>query len=423
MRKITLIFIITAIVFLLLACDPGAVPGPFESPSPVPAGTPYETETPDEPLIPEPVVSSDGTYTVETHLLCFPDGSDISNAEHVLIYALPVFSEQNDAADAFNANVALYEEELIARITEQPGEGSGEQLTTYVNVEVTKVTDYTNIIFTEETRKGAQTLHHKYALVLSPDGDEMSLAKITGIYDADVLVAQLIWNRMNAFGGITRDTVLQALDIYNGFYLTETGYAVFFDPGVLYEAGEGFKVFELSETEIYPSFVGDVLSVESYRELLPVFSRLAAATLVNFESFDTVPSPFVSAVFIADTLSEDAGPSKYGTRLQLTREDMDELFRSYFSAGQFPGADSAVPSVKEENGLYTVELSEVSHPFSIEFTDAKRENNTVVLTGNIMFGTPGTQDARFVSGIIITLAQAQHAAAGGYIIQSWMITK
>jgi hypothetical protein len=40
-----------------------------------------------------------------------------------------------------------------------------------------------------------------------------------------------------------------------------------------------------------------------------------------------------------------------------------------------------------------------------------------------MYGTPGMQDANFVSGIIITLVPAQNAAAGGYVIQSWMITK
>jgi hypothetical protein len=379
-------------------------------------------------VIPEPVVSEDGTYTVETHMICFPEGSDIESADHVLIYALPVFSSGVYAADAFNASVGLYEEELIARITEQLTSAEGEPPTTYVNVEVSKVRGLTNILFTEETKDGAETFTHRYAVVLSKSGNEMSMAELTGMYDADVLVSQLIWNQIdsesgNTFTGVTQDSVYEALDIYNGFYVTESGYAVFFDAGALFDTDKGPKTFELSETDIYPSFVGDVVSVDSYREILPVFSRLAAASLVNFESFDTAPSPYVASAFIADTLSSSARPEVYGTKLQLTREDMNDLFSSYFNSEEFPGCDSAVSTVTEKDGVYTVLLTEGFHPFSIEFTDARQEDTSVVLTGNIMYGTPGMQDANFVSGIIITLVPAQNAAAGGYVIESWMITK
>jgi hypothetical protein len=427
MRKITLVFLIAALSLMMFSCTAAgtviAPPADTAAPevSPGPAAEP-------EPAIPEPVISEDGTYTIETHILCFPEGSDIESADHVLIYALPVFSGGVYASDAFNASVGLYEEELIARITEQLTDAEGEPPTTYVNVEVTKVRGLTNILFTEETKSGAETSAHRYAIVLSQSGNEMSLAELTGMYDADVLISQLIWNRIdaesaNTFTGITQESVYDALDIYNGFYVTESGYAVFFDAGALFEADKGQKTYELRETDIYPSFVGDVLSVDSYRELLPVFSRLAAATLVNFESFDTAPTPYVATAFIADTLSSAASPEVYGTELQLTREDMNELFSSYFNAEEYPGCDSAVRTVKEENGVYTVLITEGFHPFSIEFTDARQEDNTVVLTGNIMYGTPGMQDANFVSGIIITLVPAQNAAAGGYVIQSWMITK
>ena len=157
---------------------------------------PAATEQPDEtaPVSEAPGISpspaqqqeqAGGQFTLETRTVYFPEGSREADAEYVLSYTLPLFSQDTIGAQALNAALALYEEELTERVrTERLPladrvEGEAAPSTT-VSCDASYAGGYWNIRLFETVSYGAEQEIIPYALVLDEAGSEQSFAAVSG---------------------------------------------------------------------------------------------------------------------------------------------------------------------------------------------------------------------------------------------------
>ena len=298
--------LLAALLFSAAGCG-GAVnaPGATDKPG---AGTPG-AEAPGE--TPE---SADIRYGSRTNTVYFPEDAGDADADYILTYTLPVFMPEELNCAALNAALALYEEELTERVRTERlpladrAEGEPAPCTT-VEFAASSAAGYWSIRLFETVSYGAERETIPFVLVLDAAGSEQSFAAVSGQYEPDALVAQQIYNAIDLdpdayFGDVTPEDVRLALDLMNGFAVTQTGYDVFIPAGVLAPEAAGTLTFSIPRAALYPDCVGEAISVSEYETLLPAFEAIAAACAPNYEGFsDGSPSAYAASAFLTHMLT------------------------------------------------------------------------------------------------------------------------
>ncbi|MBR0026252.1 MAG: DUF3298 domain-containing protein [Clostridia bacterium] len=442
-----------AALLLLLAlplagCDNASAPA--EDLAPAQTDMPAEEVAPDTGVAPPPPVN-DGPTPLEdlpeggtasiTKTILFPEGSSEENANYILTYTLPYFGGSSVKVECMNASLKLFEEELLERAQEEylpiamESEDAGR---TEVSAQVLPARGYTNILISERNTFGDTTSDHLSTLVFNGDGMEESLATaaLAGTYEIETLAAQLVYNRMDQerdkyFADLSLSDIAAFMDPYNGYYVTENGFMLYFAPGTIAPTAEGEILMELAESDFYPAFVGDLLSEEAYVAVSPLLDTLGHHAADGFVSFSGVPGPYVASAFLYETIvsmeSYEAPFAMDGDTITVPYDDFNALFGSYFR-GDFPG-------IYGLDELMTVEDNETVRilPWNAQLpsantrvllTDAEEgeEEGLLSLTGSLVFNTPGAPEPTTVSGVRVTL-QLDDAAPAKCRILSFEFTR
>lgn len=428
MRKGILICLIAALL-ILSACQ--AVPA-SPAATPVTAPTPAPTNASPTPE-PTPIVSLDGSYSLETRTVYFPDGSTDADAEFVLTYEFPYFLADSLAANAMNSNIELYVEELFERVNEEylltAMEGD-DVARLDVKTRITYVGDYTNVIFDERLTFGNKSLDMPFTLPMDKNGSEIGLAEVSGGGDVEALVAQLVYNHIDkerdtyfAFG--SPDAVRRYIDLYNGYYITETGYALCFAPGTLAAEVEGPITIEIKTEELYPDFVGDLISAKSYVAIKPKLDMLASCCITaDFESFDGAPSRRVATQFMADYINGLPYPpqppiSQDGDALIISKAEFDKLYSQMFSSA-FPGVDEMLGSVALDGDSFKIALTDPGEDYRVALESAQATDDGVTLSGSVVYCPQNGVTPETVTGVMIELTGSD---SDGYKVLSFVITR
>lgn len=409
--------------FALSACDalPGGTPGPG------PTGAPDVNITPD--VSATPVISEDGTYALVQNTVYFPEGANAGDAKFVLTYTLPGFLAQDVFSAGANASVELYLAELQDLVREEYLEAAQQkegQSSLTITAAVDAARGYTNLFLYSLLTLGDTQEEQFRTLVLDAQGVEAGLAAVADVYDTNAW-AQLVLNRMaqerdKYFGDLALEDIAQRMDLYNGYYVTDTGYALYFAPGSIAAAVEGPIYLEFSAQELYPAFVKEAMEPDAYAQLLPVLTRLANVVAVEFESFDGVPSSRIATLYLTYAVNSGAGGdavAQDGDILSLSHADLLAIYEEAFS-GAFPGLDQQVGSIVLDGDTCQVERVQPPTAYRLAFSEAQAgEEGGVTLVGRILFLSQSNMVSD-VAGVTIELT-ADPAVPAGYRISAFLI--
>ena len=337
-------------------------------------------------------ICGDG-YTVEVKTVYYPEGSDKDTAKFMLALQLPVFENT-----AMNEAITEYEDELNTRITSEqlPLSERTDSFIPNTKVELSVFRaelpqgEYTNIMFTETVSflEDGESEHARHLIVMDSDGNEQSLASVSGLYSPEDTVAQQIWNIIaddgSYYSDLTQEDIEEHLDLYNGFSVGDEGYTVYLPAGAVADESMGEQEFSFGKSALYPGFVGDVITADEYTQILPMLNAAAAACGPDFTSLSSVPTGDQSVAYCRE----------YWLQGRDSRTVTQEEYRSAY---KFPLSSSLPPEegpgveLKDDG---TVELSRVTPFYGFQPEDAMlKEDGTLTVTGVLMSGAPGTADA------------------------------
>ena len=358
-----------------------------------PAEQPVIDVTATEAPAPEETAAISDGYTVEVKTVYYPEGSDKDTARFMLALQLPVFENT-----AMNEAITEYEDELNTRITSEqlPLSERTDSFIPNTKVELSVFRaklpqgEYTNIMFTETVSflEDGESEHARHLIVMDSDGNEQSLASVSGLYSPEDTVAQQIWNIIaddgNYYSDLTQEDIEEHLDLYNGFSVGDEGYTVYLPAGAVADESMGEQEFSFGKSALYPGFVGDVITADEYTQILPMLNAAAAACGPDFTSLSSVPIGDQSVAYCRE----------YWLQGRDSRTVTQEEFRSAY---KFPLSSSLPPEegpgveLKDDG---TVELSRVTPFYGFQPEDAMlKEDGTLTVTGVLMSGAPGTADA------------------------------
>lgn len=414
--------LLAALLFSAAGCGgavnaPGATDKPgAETPGAEASGAEAPGETPE---------SADIRYGSRTNTVYFPEGAGDADADYILTYTLPVFMPEELNCAALNAALALYEEELTERVRTERlpladrAEGEPAPCTT-VEFAASSAAGYWSIRLFETVSYGAERETIPFVLVLDAAGSEQSFAAVSGQYEPDALVAQQIYNAIDLdpdayFGDVTPEDVRLALDLMNGFAVTQTGYEVFIPAGVLAPEAAGTLTFSIPRAALYPDCVGEAISVSEYETLLPAFEAIAAACVPNYEGFsDGSPSAYAASAFLTHMLTTGNESTAW---LDVPAESYEASFAEYFS-GAFP---MDIPEWGDGtlllDGVYRVPV----HPraaYALRVDEAVRTKDSLIVYGMLLYGLPGTEGAGELAALVLTLAPADTAPLGFHFVSA-----
>ncbi len=349
----------------------------------------------------------------------YPDGADEANAQFRLDYTLPVFGDAFPAFEAMNAQTALYEEELLERVSAERlpyADAAEDGVVPYTRVECRAEAcgAYINVYLYEFTSFGGAEELLPRILVLGPDGARESFYSVTGIYEVEAVAAQQVFNLIDAnraayYGDITLDDIPNALDLYNGFFITEEGLGLISAPGTLAPEGDGMLVFLIDRAAFYPQVVGTVISAEEYEAIRGPLDTLVSACSMEYAGFDSSSPPaFIATAFMTLTLTTGAEDALY---VPAARAEYEELYSRFFS-GAFPSDfQEAGDGTYLDGETYMLPV----HPhgiWSMRIDEAVRTNTGLVLYGMILYGVPGTSDSGELCAATVTLTSSGESPIG-----------
>ncbi|MEL7609904.1 MAG: hypothetical protein AAGU74_10390 [Bacillota bacterium] len=427
MQKRAFAALLALVLLLLCACDATTGPSATATPELQATSSPLPEQTPGTGSF----VSEDGSYSLSTNVVYFPEGCTQENAKFTLTYTLPEFLGGDDRSEAMNDSVKLYLEDLFERVNEQylasVPEGA-EIASDEVSAQISVSRGYTNLIISEHLTIGESLQDHISTIVFDDRGRETGLEAIAGLVDGAPLVAQLVYNRMDQqrdvyFSDMTMEQIEELLDLYNAFAVTDNGFKLYFGAGTIAAEVEGPIWMDIAASDLYPSFVGDVLPAKAYVELMPVIDRLAAASAVNFESFDGSPSAYVATLYMADAVNALPYPPKApiaqdGDTLIVPEKEFLALYEAYFR-GAFPGIDDSGGTIVKDGASYRVEVAGSGSDYHVVFNEAQSVDNMISLKGSIVSATGADTAAAEVASVEVDLVAGEGSA--GYRITSLMI--
>lgn len=414
--KKSALMLIGALLSLLLASCEGAATGSAATALPIETAA----QTPAATAVPEsaPTAGEAQALAYDTVTVYYPEGADASNAEYTLEYVLPVFGAGYDACKEMNASVSAYEDGLLERVASDRlpySDGADGGAYTRVSCNVETADEYTVVIFSEEYSFGADVETMTRALVLGIDGSAESFASVTDIFEPDALAAQQVFNLIDAdrgsyYGDVTLEDVSSALDLYERFYVTETGYAFLVSPGVLAPEESGELTFTVPRQAFYPDVVGEALTVEQYESLRPVLNDLTAACSMEYAGFDGgSPDAFISSAFMTRRLTTGLEDALY---IEIAPNEYASLFASLF-AGTLPeiSDDAGDGTFVSDSGAYMIPVY-THEKWSMRIDDGALDGDSLTLSGMALSGEAGTGDASELCPITVTFTASADSPFG-----------
>lgn len=385
---------VLAMAMLVSGCAQPAESTPIDVTAPV--------DSPAAESAPSPLPEANGGEISEELLL--PQDLPEEEAIYRLSYTLPSFGVQ--ASD--NA-VAVYLDELYTRVTSErmpyadPVDSLPYTSVTYRLQQAELPSGcYTNLILTEEysfgdEQEAQQELH---IIVLGPDGGECSLGAVSGAYFPEDMAVQQVLNVVAYqpdayYGDLTPDTILAALDLYNGFTVADEGYTLFIPAGAIAPEERGTVEISFPHRALYPGFVGDVMAEEDYAALLPALSAAAAACGPEFTGFSGPPTG------------------------QLAEAIMNEYFLAQgvtsVSAADYAAAYSAIFGTSIDGQQLTPAPTGLPY-YGVQWEDAFSEESTLTLNGQLMSGEPGSAAAPAA-----VVSATLHSTGSGWVLDEFEV--
>ena len=377
---------------------------------PIDVTVPVETSAPQPPETPAEVLQTADGYAILSEELLLPQDVPQEEAVYRLSYQVPQFE-----SEASNAAVTVYLDELYTRVTTErmPYADPVDSLPyTKVTFDVQKAElpagVYTNFIFIEEHSFGdeADAEFDRHVIVVGPDGAECCLGAVSGTYFPENLAAQQVLNVIayepdSYYGDLTSDTILSALDLYNGFAVSDEAYTLFIPAGVIAPEEKGIVEISFPHRALYPGFVGDVMEEEDYSALLPMLSAAAAACGPDFTGFSGAPTGELAAAIIGEYFSAQG----------LAFDSAADYAAAYADA--YKAMFGAEPQPQGE-----VIAAESNLPFyGVQWEDAHPNGETLTMTGQLMSGAPGSSSAAPAA----TVSAVVRDTGDGWIIQEFEI--
>jgi len=390
-----------AMALLMAGCAQPAVEQPID------VTIPAETAAPQQPEA-EIIQTQDGHAVISEEML-LPRDVPEEEAVYRLSYQAPQF--ENESA---NGAVALYLDELYTRVTSErmPYADPVDSLPyTKVTFEMQEAELpaglYTNVIFTEEHSFGddAEAEFDRHVIVVGPDGAECCLAAVSGTYFPEDIAVQQVLNVMayepdSYYGDLTQDTILSAIDLYNGFAVADEGYTLFIPAGTIAPEERGMVEISFPHRALYPGFVGDVMDEEDYSALLPMLSAAAAACGPDFTGFAGAPEGELAAAIIGEYLSAQG----------LAFDNAADYSAAYAEAYK------AMFGVDNQGEITSAESSNLPF-YGVQWEDAYADGETVTLSGQLMSGAPGSSSAASAASV----SAAVRDTGNGWIIEAFEI--
>ena len=390
-----------AMALLMAGCAQPAVEQPID------VTIPAETAAPQQPEA-EITQTEDGHAVISEEML-LPRDVPEEEAVYRLSDQAPQF--ENESA---NEAVALYLDELYTRVTSErmPYADPVDSLPyTKVTFEMQEAELpaglYTNVIFTEEHSFGddAEAEFDRHIIVIGPDGAECCLAAVSGTYFPEDIAVQQVLNVMayepdSYYGDLTSDTILSAIDLYNGFAVADEGYTLFIPAGTIAPEERGMVEISFPHRALYPGFVGDVMDEEDYSALLPMLSAAAAACGPDFTGFAGAPEGELAAAIIGEYLSAQG----------LAFDNAADYAAAYAEAYK------AMFGVDNQGEIISAESSNLPF-YGVQWEDAYADGETVTLSGQLMSGAPGSSSAASAASVSAVVRDT----GNGWIIEAFEI--
>ncbi len=357
------------------------------------------------------------SYTMREETVYYPEGSDEKSAQYVLRYSLPAFS--GEWAENANAAMLLWEQELLERVKNERlplADRTEEEEAPYTEVEtgVLSAGSYTNVLFTEQVCFGAETEMSQSAIVLDAQGEETNLYAISGQYAPEALLAQQVYNQMEAsdparsmyYGDLTLADIELALDLYNGFYVEEDAYRLLFGRGILADESHGLIEIAIPSSALYPDFVGEMLPKEAYEALLPALGLLARACAAENRSFEGTPDALIYTLFMGMLFADRE--AQFGLR-HVPKEEYEARAAAYFA--QLPADLNGGDGTALEDGEYRIPVIAVAD-YGLRLDECALEGDSLLLHGVLLYGLPGGADWGELSPVTLRLQKSADAPMG-----------
>lgn len=396
-----------AALALALALAMAGCAAPMEEQPVIDVTAPAETPQQEQPQA--ELVQTDEGYAILSEDMTLPRDVPEEEAVYRLSYQAPQFENQA-AQDAVN----LYLDELYTRVTTEhlPFADPVDSLPyTRVTFEALKAElpsgTYTNIIFTEEHSFSGDSAadFDRHVIVIGPDGAECCLGDVSGTYFPEDLAVQQVLNVIayepdSYYGDVSADTILSALDLYNGFTVADEGYTLYLPAGTVAPEEKGIVEISFPHRALYPGFVGDVMSEEDYSALLPALSAAAAACGPDFTGFAGPPEGELAAAIIGHYLSAQGVSFENAADYAAAyAESYKAIFGAEAGEGEVIAAQSALPF------------------YGVQWEDAYADGETVTLTGQLMSGAPGSSSAAAAASVSAVVKNT----GSGWVLEAFEI--
>ncbi len=414
MRKMALLLVALLIMAAVAGCGKQPYNNDTLSDDPIPA-TPEPLGEYTGPEVIAQTAELGIVYQLVSETLLWPEEAAESTADYMLMLEYPVFSAPAAGAESMNAAVTLYREELIERVVNERmpyadrAEGA-EAPATFVTCELSETGSCVCMVFNETARYGEIEESSLLTLVLDSAGSEVSFHEASGLYEPEAIAAQQIYNIIDRdssdyYGDITLEDIELALDLYNGYIITDTGYTLFVLPGKLAPEDRGILSFSFTRAALYPLFVGEVITIEQYELMRPALIALAASCATGYESFNTAPTALIATTYMNRMRDAAAALAGATPETQTFSTSIPQAaYEAYFTAcflGMLPADLTDGDGTYLENGFYVMPDTPMA-AYGLVLDDAVISSNTVTFTGTVMYGVPGGVDTGVVCACSIT---------------------
>ncbi|MDD4074714.1 MAG: hypothetical protein PHC80_01340 [Eubacteriales bacterium] len=363
-------------------------------------------------------------WQMREELTYFPEGSSADTAVYVFQCAYPYFSgpcevEANRAIDR-----ALEEYRATIQTERLPLADAAEQTAlpyTHVASQITQQGVYTNVCFEDASGYGEEEPERaSYAVVLDENGEETNLPAILGMYMPRALIAQQIYNQIDAadprreryHGDLTLEDIDLALDLYNGFTVSPEGFVLMLPCGTVEDESYGVSRFTVTEASLYPDFVGELIAAADYEALLPGLHTLARACGAETHSFEGTPDALIATLFMGLTFADR--PAENGV-ISVPQAEYEAEAKRYFSAlpDDLTGGDGTVLS----EGTYRIPVVAVAE-YRLRVDDCVQSGSELRLRCMLYYGMPGSVDWGELSPVTVKLQKT----GNGYIFTGFLFS-
>lgn len=460
MKKIRAIICIIASVLLFAGCSDVQAPGsvdvlPIE---PAPSDAPAAIVTPAPAPIGQMPEQSSGDVTMgngeieglhaldvsySTTRSLFPEGAAEESADYALTLNLPDFSaapqEKAELYAALQGAVDVLKDDALTRVTEERlplsdrADGAPVPQTELTIKAYTSGSYYELVALESYSYDGTDSNEHLSACVFTSGGAEVSLGDLVGGYDARAVTAQQVYNVIDRVDGafyndVSLDDIAIALDVYNGFAVTDAGVVILFAPGTVAPEEAFTQRVTVKRAALWPDTVNDAITnglftADEYAAMLPMLHALACAVAPNYESFTgSAPSVYAATAFMTQIFtSERSAQLSPIPFLNIDKAEYESVFASYFSSAM-PALEGDAPvtdgtALSADGTHYSVPLMTLS-AYAFRPETCSVDGGALILTGALISGAQGEGAEESVMATAHLKLIKDSAAACGYKIDS-----